>query len=62
MILFRWRCWLRTVWYAITNPPALRGPPGTSRSTWSLLEMLTRLLGSPVRRRPVLGLVPGGAR
>lgn len=28
----------------------------------SLLEMLTRLLGSRVRRRPVLGLVPGGAR
>lgn len=25
-MLFRWRCWMRAVWYAITNPPALRGP------------------------------------
>ena len=26
MPLFRWRCWLRAVWYVLTNPPALAGP------------------------------------
>lgn len=26
MTIFRWRCWLRAVWYAITNPPAMSGP------------------------------------